>query len=226
MKKKSMIFYRSILLVISFLLFTFSGCRIDKIITYTPVNNTSGEIYSTFSATEIPPFSFEYPNNYVITSYQSMPRFPSTSVLLRTIESLPVTTITDEAPKDFIFNGIDVYIAYFNEYVPTAETAIDNIAVKYEQYEEAGHVKDFKIIYKRQVVVGGFKGWEIKYSFIKYEITLIGIDYSHPTPLVVRQVYFDYQDMSFNLILTSDASIIDKTEKGYEHILQTFKLLE
>jgi hypothetical protein len=191
------------------------------------MNNANDEKYSSFVATGIPLFSFEYPVNYVIKSYQPMPEFDSTSVLLRTLESIPpTTTMTDEAPSGLIFNNIDIYINYLGDYVPPAETAVNDIAVKFEHYEAAGSVKDFKIIYKRQVVAGGVKGREIEYSFINYPETLTGYDISHPIPLISREVYFDYKGMSFNVRLTSDASIIDKTEKAYEHILQTFKLLE
>jgi hypothetical protein len=226
MNKNKLIFY-SLILVASFLFLAFGGCGV-KVMTYTPVTNANGEKYSSFVATGVPLFSFEYPVDYVITSYQPMPEFPGTSLMLGTLASIPpTTTMTDQISSDLILNSIDIYINdYLDDDVPTAEAAVDNIAVEYAQYEKEGGVKDFKIIYKRQVVVGGVKGWEIKYSFINYPRIFFGRDYNHPTPLIDRQVYFDYKDMSFNIGLFSDASIIDKTEKAYEHILQTFKLLE
>jgi hypothetical protein len=226
MNKRKVVFY-SLILAVSLLFPAFSSCGVNKVITYTPMNNANDGKYSSFSATGIPLFSFEYPVDYVITSYHPMPEFTGTSVMLRTLASIPpTTTMTDQIPLDFVFNNIYIDIVYLNEYAPPAEAAVDNIAVEYKRYEESGSVKDFKIIYKRQVVVGGVKGWEIEYSFINYPETFAGYDTSHPMPLIVRNVYFDYKDMSFNISLFSDAAIIDKTEKAYEHILQTFKLLE
>ena len=110
MNKNKLIFY-SLILAVSLLFLAFCGC--NKVITYAPGDNTNGEKYSSFSATGVPLFSFEYPVEYLITSYHSMPEFTGTSVMLRTLASIPpTTTMTDQIPLDLIFNNIDIDIVH------------------------------------------------------------------------------------------------------------------
>jgi hypothetical protein len=255
MNKNKLIFY-SLILAVSLLFLAFSGCGANTVttskpvtntdstvITYTPVNNTNGEEYSSFSATGIPPFSFEYPVEYIVKSYQTMPDFPSTNLILipstelhQTINTSVITTVTPyqtiitvtTLPPDFVFdlNDYNIILIYIAYHVKPADMAVDETTVELKRLETEGHIDNLRVVYKKQVVVGGIQGWEVKHSLTDYPQNALGIDRTKPTSMISRDIYFDYKDMSFNISLFSDATIIDETEKAYEHILQTFKLLE
>jgi hypothetical protein len=256
MNKRKVVFY-SLILAVSLLFPAFSGCKAttsttsqsvttdNTTITYTPVENTGGEKYFSFSATGIPLFSFEYPVDYVVKSDQTMPDSPSTAlrilpstVLNETTNTSVITTVTPYStvyivtalPPDALIdlNGYDfifIYVTSLSGNNHTADIKIDKTTNELKHLE-ADYIKDLKIIYIRQVVVGRIQGWEVKYSFTNYPRNAFTVDHTKPTSMIERDIYFDYEGMSFRIDLYSDAAIIDKTGKAYEHILQTFKLLE
>ncbi len=228
MKKKKLSIY-CLIIVLGLFSLAVSGCKAttvttsetttteNTILTYTPTNNTNGEKYSSFIATGIPRFSLEYPDEYEVMSYQPMPEYPSTSLMFRTVK--PTTNSTKTYSK---FNSINISVVYLNSYFPSAEAAVDKTASQWG----AGNVEDFNVIYKRQVMVGGIQGWEIKLSLTTFPQGFGIVAYDVPIHIIVREVYFDYQGMSFNIALISGANIINETDKAYEYVLGTFKLLE
>lgn len=242
MKKKKLSIY-CLIIVIGLLSLAVSGCKTNTttttitqtnttttiitteptitsdnvVVTYTPDNTE----YSTFTAIGLLAYSFEYPVEYIIKGDQYM------HVMLCPPEPTQTTTICiTDISNVVVFNYIYIDISAFSDYTSTADIELGKSILENQKLEAIGYIKDFKVIYKRQVVVGGIKGWEAKYSFINYPRGFGVIDYDIPIYSIERIVFFDYDNVSFKVNLISDASIMDRTEKGFEHILQTFKLLE
>lgn len=230
--KKVMYYFISITTLLSLVL---SGCTANTVVTYTPLNNTNSEEYHTFSATGIPLFSFEYPVDYVITSYQPMPDFPGTSIIVQSSKYLnpsiyateTIATISptvEETPSELKkFSLVEIDINYIGKYFKPADIVVDEFTEELKNREKEGRISDFKIIYKKKVIVDDIQGWEVKYSYTNYPDSLI---VRTPTPLVRRAVFFDYNDMLFQIMCVSNVSITDETGKAYEHVLRTFKLIE
>lgn len=208
--------------IASLLLLMLSGCS-NRVITYTPEAAVNNEEYSTFTTTGIPLFTFEYPLDYIVINYNTMPEAPWTNLILRPAIPNSDRASIDEFPAQ-TFSQIEIFIMNLVPENPQANYAVNKTIVEYQELEAAGNVKDFKVIYKRKVVVSGVKGWEIKYSFINYTYTQFG--FVNPRPLVGRDLCFANDDMSFEIRFISDADIINKTGKYFDHILQTFKFLE
>ena len=209
---------------------------------YEPIDYTDGDEYITFTAEgAIPGFSFEYPSDYKLYSYQPMPGFLSTSVFLSNIDYGNPVEIVDgriissdriEPPPEaeWDFKNARIYIHKVGRYFHGAEAAANEAIAEYKWLVRAGYSEDFKLLEKNRVTVGGMEGWEIVVSYTILPDAWNDLDdagtRTRAVPVVNRELFFDAQDAVWQISIDSDAENADQAKLDYEHILETLRILE
>ena len=207
---------------------------------YEPIDYANTDEYTAFTAEgAVPCFSFEYPSDYKLLSFQPMPQYPSTSVLLSDIDYQYQDIIVDgevikgdvigcppEAEWDYKHMQIFVYRA--NEYSPEAEIAVDKKIAEHEQLVIEGWIEDFRLLEKNRVIVAGLGGWEIVISYIDLPPAFVDgpCPRTRAVDVVYRCLFFDYQDTIWEIRMYSDAGNADQAKLDYEHILGTLRIIE
>jgi len=194
-----------------------NGCGESDAKVYKTIESHDGEDYRTFVANEgIPHFSFEYPSYYELVSYQPMPVYLGTSVIL----SGPFA----EEEKGNI-KHVEITV---DKYLKSAKSGLDWRIDDYKSGLRAGLMKEFKILEKNRVIVAGTEGWEIVVSFTETGVSP-SVDLpvrEGPTPIVSRNMFFENQDMIWEIFLYSDAATNVQAKADYEHIVRTFRFLD
>jgi len=219
-----------------------SGCGKDAMKVYGPIDYTDGDEYIAFTAEDaVPSFSFEYPSDYTLYSYQPMPGYPSTSVILSDVDyqyqeviidgQIYVTNIVEYPPEaEWDYKDINIYVHKANEYAPGAETEVNERIDEYKQMVRAGYNEDFKLLEKNRVMVAGMEGWEIVVSFTDLPVIPPGFPDAGPRTRAVsvigRELFFDYQNTVWRISVFSDAGNADQAKLDYEHILGTLRILD
>ena len=216
---KRFTFLRSVLVLISIWMsitvFTLNGCRASEVKVYAPIEYTGGEDYEIFIADKgIPHFSFEYPSHYRLIEYRSMPGAISTYVRFNAI---PV--------EEFYagnVNYIDIDIYYVDVSIPDSETAIKSHISEFKWGN-----RNFRLKEKNRVIVAGLEGCEVIASFRERPVPDIGEGVPRgPLFIVSRDLFFEYQDMVWQISLYVDDDSYEQAKVGFEHILRTFRIIE
>jgi len=188
---------------------------------YEPIEYAYGDEYITFTAEgAVPSFSFEYPSDYNLLSYQPMPQYPSTSVLLSDVDYYQEHIVNGEIIKGDIigcppeaewdYKHMQIFVYRANE--SGAETEVERKIDAYRQWVTRGWSEDFRLLEKNRVVVAGLEGWEIVISYI--DLPPVFVDGPCPrtraVAVVNRFLFFDYQDTIWEIRLYSDAGNADQ----------------
>ena len=225
-----------ILIAILVLVLFLNGCGKSSVKVYAPITYSDDNGYFTFTAENgIPRFSFEYPSDYNLLSYQSMPEVPITSVLLSDVDYryqeeymgdyVIRSNIVEYPPEaEWDYKLVNIFI---DKYSPEAATALKECIAEHKRYAIAGLSEDFRLLQKRRVVVAGIEGWEIVLSYIDLPVMPHGSSEvrTRAVPVVARELFFDYQDMAWNIRVYSDEGNAEQARLDYEHILQTLRIL-
>jgi hypothetical protein len=199
-----------------------NSCSQSNTKVYAPLASSEDDEFRTFVAQKgIPHFSFEYPSYYELVSYQPMPDYLGTSVIL-------CGPLVEEEKGNI--KHIEITIAKHSQYSKNAKAAVNERIDEYKSYVRIGMGKDFELREKNRVVVAGAEGWEIVYSYTelpdpKYSFPDLEVR-DEPTPVVIRDLYFDYQDMLWGICLYSDIATDEQARAEYEHMLRSFKFLD
>jgi hypothetical protein len=204
--------------VILILLLPVSNCGENIKNTYKPLEGTDGKEFTKFSSSNasLIHFSFEYPSSYYLTDESKGNNNPSLVVQLS-------ATTENELGKHSI-KYMDIWITnYSSEWLglPDAKKTMDeHIAdVKWALY------RNYRLIEKQKVVLEGVEGWE---TIVTYRSRLVKDNYhgwsDPPAFITERNLFFDYQGMTWEFRLYTDSETYKKqTKEDFEHVLRTFK---
>jgi hypothetical protein len=206
--------------LILFVMLTFSCTKhIQK--NYALIDYEGGDQYKTFSTPMtqdyVPHFSFEYRSFYNVNSYQSMPRVFLTSVLL--------TGPYDEEKSGNV-KHIDMFVDYWDEYNRDAKHRIER---RISEYKHDVNFRNLRILEYNNITLAKGQGYEIISTSVftpdpddLYNPPL----FEFPIHITDFDLYFDYQNMVWQISLFSDNNSFDQAKKDYEHIVQTLKILD
>jgi hypothetical protein len=219
LKKRKVSLNKSVFLICVFIpLFIYScGDEVTKYYTY--IGSAGDDNYKTFiTQKDVTRFSFEYPTYYEIASYQPMPDYPVTSMIL-------VGPSTEEEKGNI--KHLEIHVTGFSS---DAKAEMEWRISDYRSSVMVGATNDFKIIEKNQVIVAGASGWEIIFSFKQIPVLIHGLDdikmRDKPIQIISRYLYLEHQEMVWEISLYSDAKTYDQTKSDYEHTIQTFRFLD
>jgi len=187
------------------------GCT--PINTYGFVPYSDNEIYKVFTSDETDlSVSFQYPSYYYVSD-RLEPGNPRRDLRL-------MGTTMEEFAKGKV-NEIFIHITYPKDGFPFADTAVDNhISDRKWEFH-----RNFRLIQKARVIFRDLEGWE---TIITYRERPFGaaIDLvpREPAFIVQRDIFFDYQDMVWQISLFADVKSYDGHAKNdFEHVLNTMK---
>ncbi len=219
MKKRKFTLKKVVFLICIFIPVFIYSCGDEVIKYYTYIGSSDDDNYKTFiTQQDVTRFSFEYPSYYEIVSYQPMPDYPVTSMIL-------VGPSAEEEKGNI--KHLEIHVTGFSQ---DAKAEMEWRISDYRSSIMVGATKDFKIIEKNQVIVAGASGWEIIFSFKQIPVQIHGLDdikmRDEPIQIISRYLYLEHQEMVWEISLYSDAVTDDQAKFDYEHIIQTFKFID
>ena len=109
---------------------------------------------------------------------------------------------------------------------PDAEAALESEITRIATHE---HYIDFEILDRSSVSIAGVKGEQCVFSYYYPEKAPSfdeGPILKLPATIIVRCVYFDHNGYIWGIRLSSTEGLAGEDEAHFEHILETFKILE
>ena len=197
-----------------------SSCITKETIYSLPIDTKSNSEYKTFTTDDESTvyFSFEYPSYYRLNDQTQGDNNP--------VLYLRLSGQTNEEFYNGTLKSFDFWITnYHTDWLgfPDAETAMkEHIS---ELKWALIFMRNFRLVEKRRVVVDGVEGWETIITFRERPFIPSG----HGTPrdpafIISRDLFFDYQGMTWQISLYTDKdSYEQQTKEEFEHILSTFK---
>ncbi|MFC2035816.1 hypothetical protein ACFLUJ_06825 [Chloroflexota bacterium] len=161
-------------------------------------------------------FSFKYPSRYEpeIVRTETGPLGPETYVVL-------FTSTTGHAIVEYHDAEILVHIGNIEARGRNSEEAAE-FNISYWSRDE-----DFRLIERSSIEVAGIRGEQIVYSYVNEFTPHVSLGmHSVNKPAIRRGVFFDYNGQSWSISVTGHESIDDIVKKDYNHILETFKIIE
>lgn len=156
-------------------------------------------------------FSFEYPegfeklgNSYIDSEYVRISFYRS---------------LLEEGYWDAWFN-VRVYRYPMFDHSSAAAAIEDEIQTSTTLFE------DFKILKRTPVLVDNVEGELLVYSYIPIKQT-DEYSYLKGHPIVIsRNIYFDYNGLIWTIDMASVEEVAEADEAVWEHLLETFKILD
>lgn len=191
------------------LVFTTLGC------------NSTMEGYRTFTFNKVAHFSFEYPAHY--EKYAA--------IYNEDLDDRGISIgFNDKVPSKGSTNGfIEVLAEGAGITYPDATAALEDTLsgfVEPDYYDEDAEEEPKRLLERSTITVAGIPAELIVYS---YGYDLIREESSDSSVILIRiarEVYFDHDDLIWNLVIESDEDRADVAEADFEHLLETFQILD
>ncbi len=155
-------------------------------------------------------FSFEYPVGYEDpfhslqeTDQDNMVQLYHPEDRLRGVADKILSIVFEPGGKEF----------------PNAEAKLEDL-LEGREHPDPYYDNKFQLLERSSTEVSGTQGEYIVYSFVPRGGNL-GLG-----PVVSREVYFDHDGLIWEIDLTSKEGIADTVKGEFEHVLQTFKILD
>ena len=169
--------------------------------------DSSMEGYRAFTFNKVAQFSFEYPRHY--RKYAA-----SATVENRTV----AIGFVDKIPSQGCTNGfITVIIEGVGDTYPDATVALED--------EISQFVEPKNLMERSTTTVAGIQAELLVYSHDFEVIPDPGCG-SFGAIRVKRVVYFDYNELIWEVVIESDEDRADVAEADFEHLLETFQILD
>jgi len=164
--------------------------------------------YRTFTFKRGVNFTFEYPSHYKMNSMRSYVEGKGAA---------GVTFFDKLSSKDSIYGFIFVTIEDASEKYPNAKTAIEQIA--------SNELKK-DILERSTVIINGIPGELIVYS---HKLGVIEERLPYESSKIIRinrTVYFDHSGLIWGIEIESDEDKAEQAKADFEHLLETFRILD
>ena len=175
----------------------------------TPGCDSSMEGYKKVTVSKsIASCSFEYPVSYEDPFGSLLEGDPENSVLL----------LRPYADKWYADIALSVIVENNGSLFTNAKDALDNLLYN---YEHPYYDNKFILLERSSVEVSGVTG-----EIVIFSITMAPDYYLGPHSAVGRDVFFDHNGMIWNIHLYSHETIAEQAEADFEHILESFQILD
>jgi hypothetical protein len=232
---------------------TATGCGDNDTKYYKHIEYSGGTEYKSFETNEkgIPHFSFEYPSTYELRCYQTDTDLKYISVKM-TVSSeeeekgnigylqinvddkfkFENTAINCRLPGAGIQKGDSIVSVIVDSIIYEIPSGDAKLAMDWriKDIKESTYINNYILLKKNQVNFSGIKGWEVVFSFTEepldeypYENIPIRKNF---VPVISRYLYFNYQNMVWEIFLYGAAANDTQNKEDYEHVIKTLKILE
>ena len=160
-------------------------------------------------------FSFEYPASYQKphVDWTALPQLTSVTIL----------HVIGNGGESSIDSHIGIYLMYSKYYSTDAKALLESDLA---EYENGSYVSDFKLLDRSQISVSGIQGEQFSYSHTWYPDALSPKSSGNPYPMLGRIIYFYSDGVIWELSVDSPLSTAEQAKIDFDHILQTFKILD
>jgi hypothetical protein len=184
-----------ILLGLMLLIVSLSGCRV-----------ASNPDYMIFTMKDgLGNFTFEYSSRYEVKESYTQKDISAVTLIGPFIQEI----------KDYA--TIKILISPPDKLTPDAESRIKRAE------RNASSFPDYTLLEKSELEVDNVPAYRI--DFMERNLQPIDRGLSKPPIEVFREVYFDTKGLRWMMQMRSDSSTADSDKPDFEHILQTFKIL-
>jgi hypothetical protein len=175
------------------------------------------DYYKKMSVTDgIAHFSFEYPSNY-------KPEFQYLDDAPYERTRVGLFTINEESWVNVHEAGITVAIEKTGKRYSNSTDALE---AEIKWWTSRGY-KDFLLLERSKVIFAGVQSEQIVYSYTYMHIEDVQINmHVVKTPTIVRIIFFDYHEQIWFISVEAHGSYANQSKADFDHILQTFKILE
>ena len=152
-------------------------------------------------------FSFEYSEDYKESYIDLLPAYTSVGY--------------DRWQNDGWFDSgfyVRVFETGWNDYKDATDLLEKNTQRLSDSY------KDYQILERSSVTVDNIKGEKLISSYTPGESH--ESDLKEPTLLINRRVYFDYEGLVWEIMMISIEKVAEADEPIWEHLIETFKILD
>jgi hypothetical protein len=108
-----------------------------------------------------------------------------------------------------------------------AEAALEDEITSFATDE---NYRDFEVIDRSPVTIAGVAGEQVTFSYCFFESDPVmddeGPHFKLPITLIVRCAYFDHAGFIWEIFLQSTEGMVEEDEAHFEHILETFTILD
>ncbi|UCB43223.1 MAG: hypothetical protein JSV77_00835 [Dehalococcoidales bacterium] len=190
-----------------------------SLVAITPGCDSSMEGYRTFTFNKVAHFSFEYPAHY-----------KKTSAGAEVEDKIIHIGFRDKVPSKGIDAGfIMIRVEGAGITYPDATAALEHtlsIFVDQEPYDENDEQAPGLLLERSNITVAGIPAELIVYSYgfdlIREESTGLVVYLMR----IAREVYFDYSGLIWKIEIESDEDRAEEAEADFEHLLETFQILD
>jgi hypothetical protein len=193
------LFCIAILLLLSMII---SGCDNGDVNSYKTFVLNEGSVH----------FLFEYRTYYEIDNLKPA---EATGDLMQ--QSMFFDLISPEIKGINDYTYIHVVVGKPDELTPDAKSAIERAE------RNAASWADYKLLNKCEITVDGVQAYRIDYQNRNIVPAIAG---GEPRIEVIREVRFDAKGYVWMIQIRSDSSTAEADKADFEHILQTFKILD
>jgi hypothetical protein len=165
-------------------------------------------------------FTFEYPFVYRVGKVEVRSDLNYTDVTLNG----PGVRYKEGTNRTFIY----IFIRTSNDYIPDAKSSLEyDLAFNNELVQRDSRLlKDYKLLERSQIYVAGIDGEQLIYYWDMGVPEYPEDPDPGPIPTVMRKVYFDYDNLIWELSIRSNQAIVEEANAIFEHMLETFQILD
>jgi hypothetical protein len=157
--------------------------------------------------------SFEYNSSYNIAEVQPLKNDGKLSG-----DIAYVTLVGPLIKETRDHTRVNIIIIIPNELIPDAKSGIERAE------KNASSWSDYKLLNKYDLIIDGIPAYRIDYQDRSIVPAIAGVS-NEPFIEVIREVDFDANGYVWMIQITSDSSTAEADKLDFEHILQTFKVL-
>ena len=173
--------------------------------------------YRTFTFERGVNFTFEYPSHYKINSIYSFVEGKSAGGLI---------FFDKLSSKYSLYGFIDVTIRDPSEKFPNAKTAIEQIALgEFDIYTSGPGELIRNILERTTINMNGISGELIVYSHRVGFVETLPYE-SSKIVRINRTLFFDHSGLLWSIAIESDEDKAEQAKADFEHLLETFQILE
>ncbi len=197
---KKIIYCVSFLLLINMI---FSSCADTNVNSYKTFVLNEGTVH----------FSLEYRTYYRVDRVK-----PGDDTGLVSKDTMDFELISPKIKQTNDYTRIEVIVEKPNTLLPDAKSAIERAE------RNASSWADYKLLDKYELTIDGVQAYRIDYQNINIIPAIAGVP-GKPIS-VYREVHFDAKGFVWMIQMRSDSSTAEADKADFEHILQTFKILD
>lgn len=177
-------------------------------------NNTDINLYKKYVMDQgLVHFSLEYPANYIVDYVEYA---ESSSDKSRSSAYFFIMGPKDRHVNDY--TRISVFAIPPDRLAPDAKSLHERSEAKAESW------KYYELIYKGEIMIDGISAYRLDYQ--NMDILPVIANDGSPGIEVMRRVDFDANGFVWTIYITSPLSTSDADKAYFEHILETFEILE